>query len=212
MVYRRAGAALVALALSGADASALSVDVVGVPGTGQTTWTFSGSSTATDSGTFGLSPPTSATPATLSQFLNFGDFTDINLEARPVLSGTAIVSVQSGPSISSLDISEVFVDDDASAASDDFGVYFGGATLAFDRGDLVSFSGSVLVGFDLTDLDSSPLPFSQTGSTDVDVGLESKLDVSLTISEPAVVPVPPGLSLALTGMGVLALFRRRRKA
>lgn len=209
-MFRRAGLALVALLLTGSAASALSVDVFGVPGTGQTTWTFSGSQTATSAGTFGVSSGVSGIPAVPSQFLNFGNFTDIDFATRPVLSGTASVLVQSGLSVSFLVIQDVFIDDDTTS-SDDFGLSFGGATLGFGAGDLVSFSGSVLVGYDLTDLDTSPLPFSQTGSAASDGGLETRLDVTLTISETTAVPVPPGLSLALTGVGVLALFARRRR-
>ena len=201
------GLGTAALLFVGSSVAALTVDISGTAGSGTTTWIFSGSQTANGDGAFG-NLGSDTIPDFNSQFADLGDFAISNLLVAPVLSGDAAVTVEGGTT-NTLTIENVLVDDDGD--SDDLGFDFGGPTLSFMTGDLVTFSGSAVVDLDLSELSASGLPFfaSTSGSSG---GLNSALSLDLSITETSAVPLPAGLPLLLLGIGALgAAGARRRK-
>lgn len=192
------------LAASSANA-ALLLEISGTPGAGTTTWTFSGSAVANGSGSFS----SNLTFDLSEQWHDVGNYTDLDLFSVPddggSISGVATLSVGA----TTLGIDSVFVDSDAGGL-DDFAVgVSGGTDLAFIAGDLVSWTGTLIVaGIDLNRLDASPLPATFNSSNFGDV--RGVLDLTLTITEATAVPLPAGAPLALTGMAVLGLASRRR--
>ncbi|MEM8792071.1 MAG: VPLPA-CTERM sorting domain-containing protein [Pseudomonadota bacterium] len=202
--------ALVALCLLSGTAKAvtLQVDVTGDPGAGSTVWTFSGFAVATGDGAFGIGN-SAGFPFIQSQFLNLGDFTDLNLALFDDLVGSASITVESasGGATVSRNIATVMVDTDGNGLDD---IGFGledNEVLGFEDRDRVSWSGSVqVIGLDILNLSEALLPVTLSAGAS-GLGLAALLDLELSITE---IPLPAGLPLLLAGLGVLGLQRRRR--
>lgn len=108
-------------------------------------------------------------------------------------------------------IAAIFVDGDTTSP-DGVGFLFSGSEIPFLSGDVVSFSGSVVVGFYLDDLSASGLPFIGTSAPSAsNASLSDSFSLTLTISETPTVPLPAGLALLAAGLGALGLFSRRRR-
>lgn len=178
----------------------LVVDFYGVPGSGQTTIIFSGSSVATSSDFFRT--PGSANNSNMWQ--DIGSFTNIQDLNFFFNSGSASVSVSSGGSQT---ISAVYMDNDG-GTSDDFTV---GMTLNlnFTAGDTISWSGTVTTNNDVNTLfDAAPLPAQFTSSNFA--GLSLQLNIFPNAAPLAPVPEPTFVSLAICGLVCLAFKRRHR--
>jgi hypothetical protein len=136
-------------------AQGLTIDVNGVPGSGETTWTFSGSYTVGD-----VSQAADAYSITGEHMFgnninNFqhesGNLSDgigfieiFNLNDFQFLSSTATVS----GSLSGVHLLEaIFLDSDDPITGDDFLWYAGGT---FQDGETLTFSGTATIGLDVT--------------------------------------------------------------
>jgi hypothetical protein len=205
--FRLGAASTTTLMALAAPAFALSIDIEGVLGSGTTNWTFSGSQSATGDGVFG---ELGGDPLidVQSQFLDVGDFATVNLLTAAVTSGTASVTV-AGAATSSLNILNVFIDDDTPGA-DDIGFDFGGPTLSFASGDTITFAGTVSVALDLSLLNAGGFPFAGTSGSSTQ-GLNPALSVDVTITETPAVPLPASLPALLAGLGAFGGLGLRRR-
>ncbi|MEM6333953.1 MAG: PEP-CTERM sorting domain-containing protein [Planctomycetota bacterium] len=169
----------------------LELDIAGIPGSGQTTWTFSGSTTAFEIGGFDADSSDGQT------FPNPGDFVKtLDLVELPALSSNAFLTVNSDTEA----ITAVGVDDDTMGIvpggnTDDIGVGLANQLSVAD-GDTVSWTGSLVVGFDLDEFNLGTFGPSSSGLT-------GTILEQLTIRE-----VPEPSSLALLSVGGVALLRR----
>ncbi|MEM1344387.1 MAG: VPLPA-CTERM sorting domain-containing protein [Pseudomonadota bacterium] len=196
-------AGLAAFALSTPAQAVLLVEIDGTPGSGQTTWTFSGSDIAGNGGFFDDDDNLGSADA----WQNLGQYTTRNDVEETDVTGNAVLSI--GSETRAIDLA--YIDDDGSTSDDDFGVGVAGPTnFTFTAGDTVSWSGSLLVtGIDLNDLNESGLPAVLTASNYG--GTANTLDLEVRIgSSSAVVPLPASLPLLLAGLGALGIAARRR--
>ena len=167
----------------------LVIDITGVPGAGEVTWTFSGSAVASSSDTdlFGGG----------QDFFNIGNFATLDFTTFSATSTTATVSVGA----TTVAIDAVFIDDD-SGVTDDIGVDTA-SVIGANAGDTVSWTGSLVAPFDFNLLIVGTFgPASMSNVADI-------TDISVTIAEAA--PAPEPATIALLGLGFLgAGFARRR--
>ncbi|MEQ9125625.1 MAG: hypothetical protein RIM80_24020 [Alphaproteobacteria bacterium] len=199
-------AGVVAACLAASPASAtLLLHITGTPGGGSTTWTFSGSSVANGSGSFSANETFDVS----EQWHNVGSFTSLDLFSVPDDGGSITGAATLSVGAIDIGIDSVFVDMDVTSL-DDLGIGVAGSTdLDFVAGDLVSWTGSLVVaGIDLNDLDETTLPATLNASNFGQV--DDVLALTLKIGEAAVVPLPAGAPLVLTGVAVLGLATRRR--
>ena len=149
--------AILFLALAPAAKASLIVDITGVAGSGETTWTFSGSTTAVGTGFFddGNDPRNDAT------WQNIGNYTNINDLRLTNVSGFASLTIAGATR--SIDL--VYIDDDP-ITEDDFGVGVSGTSdFSFSDGDLVSWTGSLTaIGIDLNNINLAGIPVTLFGS------------------------------------------------
>ncbi|MEJ6394919.1 VPLPA-CTERM sorting domain-containing protein [Gymnodinialimonas sp. 2305UL16-5] len=201
-------AALLGAFVSPAAAS-LVINVDGAIGSGFTTWTFSGSAVARDSGRFSADD----TFQSAEQFFDLGDFTDVDSFDVPdnggAVFGNAVISVDT----QLRNIDAILIDDD-NTGLDDLGIGVdGNRDLAFDLGDLVAWSGVLTVeGIDIGDLDEGGL--GQTFTTSFFGGnRRDALDLQLVIggAEIAPVPLPASLPMLLAALGGAGWMARRKR-
>lgn len=190
-----------ALAMSHAYAS-LIIDITGQVGSNETTWIFSGSTTAPGEGfidfsTFG------------SEWINIGDYVapgGPNSASFSALESTAVIT---NGQISSKIVS-VGVDDDGAgdgaSVSDDIGIALDGFFI-FAADDVISWSGVATAGFDI-----SVLNIGSYGPALLGPGTFFGLnDITVTVSRVSgTVPAPAPATLALFGFGLIRLIFRKR--
>lgn len=190
--------ALGATALVSADAqAALIVDVNGLPGSGQTTWTFSGSAIASGNGNFFRTPGSGNND---NMWQDIGSFTAIQDANFFFSGGAASISINSGTPVA---ITAAYFDND-DGLSDDWTAAVA-SNLLFNPGDVVSWTGVATINSDVNFLFDTSLPAQFTSSNfSPGTGLALQLNVS---------PVPePSAALLLLGSGAMLLLRRRRAA
>jgi len=127
--------------------ASLLVNVTGTPGSGQTIWVFSGSSTASSNGVFGLTPSDSP-----EEWRNVGDYvadTSLNeISISPSSGSASITNSQETRSISLIGID--YDGNSSSSNNDDFGIGVANQPLNIITGDLVSWTGTLLLPLDIT--------------------------------------------------------------
>jgi hypothetical protein len=134
----------------------LSIDVSGIPGSNETTWTFSGSYTVGDvsqtADAYSLFFPLRTDDDNINNFTHeTGELTGgigvgaiFNLDDFPLLSSTAQVSgSQSGVHL----LDGIFLDSDNPITGDDFTWYAPGT---FEDGETLTFSGTATLPLDIT--------------------------------------------------------------
>lgn len=177
--------------------AALIVDITGISGSGETTWTFSGSDTAGGGGSF----EDNANLANNDYWEDLAEFTTASdLELTPS-SGSATLTIDGVTR--NIDVGYV---DDGGVGSDNFGVGIDGSgNFSFSLGDLVSWTGSIVVPIDINAF--SPTPATLTTSNYA--GTAGTLDLEVNIGGVAATPEPGTLSLlGLALIGAAALRRR----
>lgn len=187
-------ASLLIAAAAGAAHAQLTVDVVGNPGDGFTTWTFGGSSTARQEGATSDPSNNIFNSQDTGQF-PFGQDTILDTTLQDAiffLDGDVTMTVGANSQL----IAAVYIDDDG-AQADDFGVRTD-TRLAWNFGDPSSWSGTATVGVDITAF--------ALGATDLS-GTQPFFaeQVDFTFAVPA-----PGAAAAFAAAGLVAVRRRRR--
>ncbi|WP_299506249.1 VPLPA-CTERM sorting domain-containing protein [uncultured Roseobacter sp.] len=193
-----------ALVAASTAQAALIANISGTPGSGQTTWTFSGTTIAGGGAFF--------QDGNLNQanvWTDLGDYTSVEFFNNVNVSGDAALTIDG----ETRRIDLAAIDDDGDF--DDWGIGVDGADIfVFGAGSEVSWTGSLTVfGIDLNDLNNSGLPITFLTSSFGLVG-EGTLDLELTIAadEISAVPLPAGGVLLLSGLAGVAALRRRKKS
>ena len=177
----------------------LIVDITGVPGSGETLWSFSGSTTAVGTGFFedgnGIGNSDS--------WQNVGNYTSINDFEVTTVFGVASLTIAG--ITRSIDLA--YIDNDNNSL-DDFGVGVSGASnFDFADGDLISWMGSLqVVGFDLNDIGLAGIPTTLLASQ---YGDSANLELEINISEFIFLPEPATAALLAVGLTLLVCVRRR---
>ena len=183
----------------------LILEIRGVPGSGQTTWTFSGSDTAGAGGDFDDDANINNSDAggshwDLGEYTDSPSFHDFQLAA---ISSTATLTIDG----TTRNIEDAYLDSDGAvgAGGDDIGVGVSGSTnFNFVTGNLVSWLGSMLVAIDINDMDNAGLPSTLTSSTYGDT--TDTLDLEIRFSA---VPEPGALGLVLWSLALLVAAPQR---
>lgn len=194
-------ASLAVASAAGMAQAQLTIDVVGNPGDGVTTWTFGGSSVANTDGATRDETGASFNTNDTGQF-QFGEDNILNTtyqDAIFLLTGNVTMTVGS----STGNISAIFLDDDGGSA-DDLGVRTV-APITWIAGEASSWSGSGTVNVDINDfalgtwnLDNQT-PFFSTFDAATNTS-----GVLITFAVPA-----PGAAAAFGIAGLVGLRRRR---
>jgi hypothetical protein len=185
------------LLLASAAQATLILDISGVGGSGQTTWTFSGSATAGGAGDFDEDTAIESADPNGSHW-NLGDFS-IGLHDTQVAPSFSNATLTIGAL--TRDIDDAYVDTDDTTL-DDIGVGVSGlGNFEFFSGDLISWTGSMTVGIDLNSL------IIGSYSTDVYGADPGELDITVNI-----VPEPSTAVLMLLGLAALGIGGRRCEA
>ncbi len=184
------------LLLASAAQATLVIDISGVAGSGETTWTFSGSATAISYGDFDEDTDINNTDEFGSHW-DLGDFS-IDLNDTQVAPSFSNATVTIGALTRNID--DAYIDTDLQL--DDIGIGVDGVgNFAFNTGDLVSWTGFMTVGIDLNSL--------ITGSYTTDVYGIDPGQPELTVN---IVPEPSTAVLMLLGLAGLRLGGRRGEA
>ena len=209
---------LIGLALAGATAhAALIINVEGTRGSGKTTWTLSGSSTATFRGTIRTSSARSFLTDDTTEFANNARFlstsTTVGKNSVFAVTGSAQVTVGS----QTRTITHIFLDPDGGASGDDFGIRVN-SRLFYRAGQASRWSGRFTLDLDIGNFNpgtyrSGIFPifdFVRTGDVTLTVKEIASVPEPPTTPEPASIPEPS--SLALLGLALAGLrFSRKRK-
>ena len=189
------GLALLLTSLANSAKADLIIDVVGAPGSGQTTWTLTGSDTATSSGTF-----RSGSLAETDSWMDIADLFKTNISSFQQAISGATVNV--GGTAYAID--RILIDDDGSNASNvDDEIGFGvdnTSNVTFSAATLISWTGSFTLGADINDMNvgSYQDPSPSFG------GLDLRVNVSA-------VPEPSGTVLICFALASWNLRFRRTK-
>jgi hypothetical protein len=178
------------------------LNITGVGGSGETTWTFSGSATAGNASTLDFDDDNNIndqgdTDVNGSHW-DLGEFTVANLDDFQVIgsSRTGMLTIGSVTK----EIYYAYIDTDTGFDDISVGVN-GGGNYEFNLGDVVSWTGSMVVAVDIDDLVQGSYTTSRYGATN------GALDVQVNI-----VPEPTTAGLMLLGLGGLAMFDRRSRS
>lgn len=189
-------AAVAAAAGSAVAQSPLTINVVGVPGAGVTTWSFSGAGSTTAAGTARTNAANTFNAGDTGQF-PFGQDTILNTLIQDqvfALTGAATLNVGSD----SRAITGIFIDDDGTSA-DDMGVRLS-ADLTYAAAAASSWSGSGTVNVDINTFVLGAWSINTTQGQ------------AMFLNNPVLVnftAVPAPASVALLGVAGLAARRRR---
>jgi hypothetical protein len=188
------------LLLASAAQATLVLDITGVGGSGETTWTFSGSDTAGGAGDFDDDTNIESTDLNGSHW-DLGSFTSIFLNDTQVAASFSNATLTIGALTRAIE--DAYIDTDIDPGElDDIGVGVSGSTnFDFVAGDLVSWTGVMTVGIDLNSL------IVGTYSTDV-YGVDPGV-LNLTVN---IVPEPSTAVLMMLGLAGLGIAARRVKA
>ncbi|MFK7766074.1 MAG: PEP-CTERM sorting domain-containing protein [Mariniblastus sp.] len=171
----------------------LFVSIVGDPGSGQTTWTFSGSEIAGGQEDFDS--------GFLSDFgsvwVDHGDLFNSGWTNENIVppSGATVTTPFGTRNIDLLYMTEQDI-------ADDFGIGVDGTNLPFDAGDLVTWDGSFVLNEDILNMNEGSYSF------DYFANIFGTLDLTVEIRA-ASVPEPAS-TVALGILGLACVCRRRR--
>jgi hypothetical protein len=184
------------LLVASAAQATLVLDISGVAGSGETTWTFSGSATAISFGDFDEDSDINNTDQFGSHW-DLGDFS-IDLNDTQVAPSFSNATVTIGALTRNID--DAYIDTDLQF--DDIGIGVDGlGNFEFNTGDLVSWTGFMTVGIDLNSL------FTGSYSSDVYGVDPGQPDILVNI-----VPEPSTAVLMLLGLAGLRIAGRRDEA
>lgn len=178
--------------------ASLLVNVTGTPGSGQTIWVFSGSSTASSNGVFGLTPSDSP-----EEWRNVGDYVaDTSLNGIFISPSSGSASITNSQETRSISLIGIDYDGNSSSSNnDDFGIGVANQPLNIITGDLVSWTGTLLLPLDITQFKLGTYGPAQGGA------IGGLTDIQLTFKS-----VPESTSiigLLVAGTFGLALCRRK---
>lgn len=178
--------------------ASLLVNVTGTAGSGQTIWVFSGSSTASSDGVFGLAP--SDFP---EEWRNVGDYVaDTSLNAISISPSSGSASITNSQETRSISLIGIDYDGNSSSSNnDDFGIGVADQSLNIIAGDVVSWTGTLLLPLDITQFKLGTYGPAQSGA------IGGLTDIQLTLQS-----VPESTSiigLLVAGTFGLALCRRK---
>ena len=200
MLIRQTLLITLSLLLASAAQAMMVLDISGVAGSGETTWTFSGSATAEGAGDFDDDTNIESTDLNASHW-DLASFTSIVLNDAQVAASFSNATLTIGAL--TRDIEDAYIDTDIDPGElDDIGVGVSGSTnFDFVTGDLISWTGFMTVGIDLNSL------IAGSYSTDVYGADPGVLDLTVNI-----VPEPSTAVLMLLGLAGLRLSGRRGEA
>lgn len=178
--------------------ASLLVNVTGTAGSGQTIWVFSGSSTASSDGVFGLAPSDSP-----EEWRNVGDYVaDTSLNAISISPSSGSASITNSQETRSISLIGIDYDGNSSSSNnDDFGIGVADQSLNIIAGDVVSWTGTLLLPLDITQFKLGTYGPAQSGA------IGGLTDIQLTLQS-----VPESTSiigLLVAGTFGLALCRRK---
>lgn len=178
--------------------ASLLVNVTGTAGSGQTIWVFSGSSTASSDGVFGLTPGDSP-----EEWRNVGDYVaDTLLNGISISPSSGSASITNSQETRSISLIGIDYDGNSSSSNnDDFGIGVANQPLNIITGDLVSWTGTLLLPLDITQFKLGTYGPAQGGA------IGGLTDIQLTFKS-----VPESTSiigLLVAGTFGLALCRRK---
>lgn len=185
--------------------AALVADISGTPGSGQTTWTFSGTAISGGAGSFSADVFSLTT-----MWSKLGDFTALRASTVTDIQGKATVRIDNETRW----IDQVFVSDASSVRGDLFAIGVNGDdNFAFSAGSDITWQGTLTVfGIDIDALSKGGLPSTfVTSHFGVD-GVALDLELNFAADDVSVVPLPAGGVLLLSGLAGIAAMRRRRQA
>jgi len=197
--------ALAALLAAGTAQAAFVIGVTGTPGSGQTTWTFSGSSTV-GGGTITIDDDDDNISWGWIVGTAFYSGTNINIDfssTNAILSdGTTTYDIV-GIGATLLDPNKAFgiAIEDAGASSDSY---------SFAGGTVLSFAGSAIAPLDFGDLNEGANSVSEWG--DYTENVQGTLPGTINVGDVSTTPVAPTLTLTSLGIAGLAGVRRRRRS
>lgn len=168
----------------------LNIDVMGTPGSGSSTWTFSGSSTINEAGSLRTSAVNGFNGVDSIQFVNFISDVSIQDVLFNATGGSTILTVGSNTA----NITTLFLDQDGDAIGDDIGLRVD-SPFTTTVGEVISWSGTQTYNIDLNQLNEGSFS-NPSGSA----GFVSDGEATLNISS---VQVPfelsPTLGLLMIG-------------
>ncbi len=206
-----AGAAfLIGAALQPAHAI-LTVDVTGAPGSGVTTWTFGGSSTANANGTIrttGQGGTQFRDDDSVEFDLSYISDSSIQNQFFALASGSAEITIGGETQT----ITQIWLDDDPSGSGspfDDLAIRTQNG-LSYSTGEASSWTGTFTVNLDINSLETGTF-FSTPGNIAGPDFAAGPGNVRMTI---AAVPEPSTWIMMILGFGLVGmqLQRKRRKA
>lgn len=180
------------------------LEISGTPGSGETTWVFSGSDTARGTEQFNA-----GTIGAGGSWQDVGDYVTSAYDNAGISLISGIVTIQVNGSASNT-IDRIRLDHDEPPALDELG--FGFPTLSsdlpFTNGDVVSWAGTAVVPVDLNDLVPGEFGSSAFGTIGTDILTLEGCVLTAGGECPASVPEPSTGLLLVTG-GLLAIASRR---
>ncbi len=174
----------------------LIINISGMSGSGESTWTFSGSTTATTDGTFQGKNVGNPNDKWIFSSSGLTDTINNTWIINGNLSGITMSIQPSGGSSVDYSLDAVYLDDQA--GGDGFSISPGSSNVDFSAGSLISWTGSAVLPVDI-----GQLTVPSTVATSATLS-GARLGISLTA-----VPEPSGLAALCWIAGALTMVRRR---